>query len=66
MNFLGTTDERTFVIRTWNAPSLRVEPSTITFATRPITSNVVAGSHANSVTSGVHGATFPGGGIPDG
>lgn len=66
VNFLGTTDERSFVIRTWNAPSLRVEPSTITFATRPITSNVVAGSHANSVTSGVRGATIAGGGMPDG
>ncbi len=66
VNFLGTTDAQPFVIRTWDAPSLRIEPSTATFGLRPITSNTIAGSHANEVTAGVRGATISGGGIPSG
>jgi hypothetical protein len=65
-NFIGTTDAQPFVIRTRNAQSLRIEPSTDLFAGTPITSNIIAGSSANSVTAGVRGATIAGGGLPSG
>lgn len=65
-NFLGTTDAQPFVIRTRNAQSLRIEPSTALFGGNPITANVIAGSSANTVTSGVRGATISGGGVPSG
>jgi hypothetical protein len=67
-NFIGTTDAQPFVVRTANARSLRIEPSTITFGTPalPITTNTIGGSHANSVTAGVRGATIAGGGLPSG
>ncbi len=65
-DFLGTSDQQSFVIRTWNAPSLRIEPSDILFQDLPITTNTIAGSHANEVTPGVRGATIAGGGVPEG
>ena len=67
-NFLGTTDATPFEIRTRNARSLRFEPSADTFGAPalPITSNTIGGSHANTVTSGVRGATIAGGGLPSG
>lgn len=67
-NFLGTTDATPFEIRTRNARSLRFEPSADTFGSPalPITSNAIGGSHANTVTSGVRGATIAGGGMPSG
>lgn len=65
-DFLGTSDQQNFVIRTWNAPSLRIEPSDILFQGLPITTNTIAGSHANEVTPGVRGATIAGGGVPEG
>jgi hypothetical protein len=64
-NFIGTTDNQPFVVRTRNAQSLRIEPSTVLFGGQPITTNTIAGSHANSVTAGVRGATIAGGGVPD-
>ncbi len=65
-NFLGTTDAQPLVLRTRNAQSLRIEPSMITFGSPalPITANVIGGSHANTVTAGVRGATIGGGGAP--
>jgi hypothetical protein len=67
-NFIGTTDAQPFVVRTRNAQSLRIEPSTITFGTPalPITTNVIGGSHVNFVTAGARGATIAGGGVPGG
>jgi len=67
-NFIGTTDAQAFVVRTANARSLRIEPSSPTFGTPalPITTNTIGGSHANNVTSGVRGATIAGGGVPTG
>ncbi len=66
VNFLGTTDGQPLVLRTFNARSLRIEPSSLTSGTPalPITSNTIGGSHANQVSSGVRGATIGGGGIP--
>ena len=63
-NFIGTTDNQPFVIRTRNAQSLRIEPSSILLNGLPVTANVIAGSAANSVTAGVRGATIAGGGLP--
>lgn len=65
-NFLGTTDATPLVLRTGNAPSLRLEPSAATFNGAPATANVIAGSSANSVAAGVKAATIAGGGVPDG
>ena len=67
-NFLGTTDNQPLVLRTANAQSLRIEPSLETFGSPalPITTNTIAGSHANEVTAGVRGATIAGGGVPTG
>jgi hypothetical protein len=67
-NFIGTTDAQAFVVRTANARSLRIEPSSITFGTPalPITTNAIGGSHANEITPGVRGATIAGGGVPSG
>jgi hypothetical protein len=65
-NFIGTTDAQPFVVRTGNATSLRIEPSTALFGGLPITTNTVAGSRANSVIDGVRGATISGGGVPTG
>jgi hypothetical protein len=67
-NFIGTTDLQPFVVRTANARSLRIEPSSITFGSPalPITTNTIGGSHANEVTAGVRGATIGGGGVPIG
>ena len=66
--FIGTTDNQPFVVRTANARSLRIEPSSITFGTPalPVTTNTIGGSHANAVTAGVRGATIGGGGVPAG
>lgn len=63
-NFIGTIDAQPFVVRTGNARSLRIEPSSILLGGLPITTNTIAGSRANSVTDGVRGATIAGGGIP--
>ncbi len=65
-NFIGTTDAQPFVVRTRDAQSLRIEPSTILFGGNPITANVIAGSSVNNVTAGVRGATISGGGVPSG
>jgi hypothetical protein len=68
VNFLGTTDAQPLVLRTANARSLRIEPSSITFGSPalPITTNTIGGSHANTVSAGVRGATIAGGGLPSG
>jgi hypothetical protein len=65
-NFIGTTDAQPFIVRTRNAQSLRIEPSVELFGGQPITTNAIAGSSANSVTTGVRGATIAGGGVPTG
>ncbi len=65
-NFIGTTDAQPLVLRTRNAQSLRIEPSALLFNGAPNTANVIAGSSANSVTTGVRGATIAGGGLPNG
>lgn len=65
-NFIGTTDAQPFVVRTANARSLRIEPSTILFGGLPITSNTIGGSRSNAVAAGVRGATIAGGGVPSG
>ena len=67
-NFLGTIDAQPFELRTGNARSLRVEPSSIVFGTPalPVTSNTIGGSRANLVDAGVRGATIAGGGLPSG
>ena len=65
-NFIGTTDATALELRTDNARSLRIEPSTITFSGSPITTNTIAGSSANEVTPGVRGASIGGGGVPAG
>jgi trimeric autotransporter adhesin len=64
-DFIGTTDNEAFVVRTQNVRSLRIEPNTDTFA-NPITANIIAGSSANNVSLGVRGATISGGGVPSG
>lgn len=66
VNFLGTTDHQPLVLRTRNARSLRIEPSSELFGGDPITVNWIAGSHANAVSAGVRGATISGGGVPSG
>lgn len=67
-DFIGTTDNQALVLRTANATSLRIEPSSETFggSALPITRNMIGGSHANKVTAGVRGATIAGGGVPIG
>jgi hypothetical protein len=67
-NFIGTTDQQPLVLRTANARSLRIEPSSSSFGSPalPITTNMIGGSHANQVTGGVRGATIAGGGVPSG
>lgn len=66
--FEGTTDAQPLVLRTANAASLRLQPSSLTFGSPalPITSNTIAGGHANEVALGVRGATIAGGGLPSG
>lgn len=64
INFLGTTDDNALVLRTNNAQSLRIEPSSLQTQSLPITANVIAGSRANGVNGGVRGATISGGGSP--
>lgn len=66
VNFLGTIDAQPLVLRTGNAPSLRIEPSDVLSGGTPITANVIAGSSANQVSPGVRGATISGGGAPPG
>lgn len=66
IHFLGTTDAQPLVIRTGNAQSLRIEPSTPQFGGSPITANMIGGSSANSVPGSVRGATIAGGGLPVG
>jgi len=65
-HFVGTVDAQPFVVRTHNAQSLRIEPSADLFNGLPITTNWIAGSSANNVTTGVRGATISGGGVPAG
>jgi trimeric autotransporter adhesin len=56
-DFLGTVDNQALVLRTNNARSLRIEPSTELSATLPITANIIGGSRANAL-----GTPFLGGG----
>lgn len=66
-DFLGTTDAQPLVLRTRNAQSLRIEPGGILMlGGAPITNNLIAGSYANVVATGVRGATISGGGVPSG
>lgn len=67
VNFIGTTDGQPFVVRTRNASSLRIEPSSVLSGSAPVTANLVGGSLANVAGVGVRGATIAGGGaIPSG
>jgi hypothetical protein len=66
INFIGTTDARPFVIRTAGSRNLMVWSSEETFEGLPITANVLGGSRANLILSGVRGATIAGGGVPSG
>jgi trimeric autotransporter adhesin len=61
-DFLGTTDAQPLVLRTGNARSLRIEPSSILSGGFPITTNSIGGSFHNAVTAGIRGATIAGGG----
>lgn len=63
-HFLGTTDAQPLVLRTRNAQSLRIEPTTVLSGGLPITANIIAGSSHNAVLAGVRGATIAGGGVP--
>lgn len=65
-NFLGTTDAQALVLRTGNAQSLRLEPSSVLFGSVPNTSNLIAGSQVNGVSPGVRGASVIGGGAVTG
>lgn len=56
---LGTTDNQALELRASGAAVMRYEP-------RAISPNLVGGSPANEVVSGVRGATIAGGGLPDG
>ncbi|TVQ32138.1 MAG: hypothetical protein EA370_12585 [Wenzhouxiangella sp.] len=56
-DFIGTTDEQPFVIRVANRSALRIQPSNINYGP-----SIIAGHRANSVASGVDGATISGGG----
>lgn len=60
-DFLGTTDAQALEIRTFGVRSLRLEPSI--HESIPVSSNVVGGSQANSVSEGIVGGTIAGGGI---
>lgn len=64
--FVGTTDISALELRTAGVRSLRLEPSTLSFDGAPLALNVVAGSAANTVDSGLRGATIAGGGVPAG
>jgi hypothetical protein len=66
LHFIGTRDPQPFVIRTYDTRSVRIEPSEVLFAARPITTNWISGSWANAVTAGVRGAVIAGGGVPAG
>ncbi|MBK7145487.1 MAG: hypothetical protein IPH76_09865 [Xanthomonadales bacterium] len=65
-NFLGTTDVQSLVLRTGNAPSLRIEPASILTGGLPITASLVVGSHLNQARAGVRGAVIAGGGVISG
>lgn len=65
-DFIGTLDNQALEFRTQGVRSLRLEPSTELFDGMPITANVIVGSRANAVASGVRGATIIGGGLPSG
>ncbi|MBL8246307.1 MAG: hypothetical protein JNL89_19070 [Rhodanobacteraceae bacterium] len=60
--FIGTTDAQSLVLRTRNARSLSIEPSTTLVGGVPLTVNWVAGHSGNTATAGVTGATIGGGG----
>lgn len=62
VDFLGTTDAQALELRTGNARSLRIEPSSVVLEGLPVTASVIAGSHANVVDAGVIGASIGGGG----
>jgi hypothetical protein len=55
-NFIGTTDNTTLTLRVNNLVGWRLVPY------GPFMSNIIGGSDANSVTSGVQGAMIGGGG----
>jgi len=63
-DFLGTTDATALELRAGNARGLRIEPSAELLGGQPVTSNIIGGSSANEVVTGVKGATIAGGGVP--
>ena len=62
--FIGSTNDAAFEIRTRGSRHLRIEPSQQLSNEEPITANIVAGSSANFVANGARGATIGGGGAP--
>ncbi len=64
-NFLGTTDHEALEFRVNNSTVMRYEPGTAESINGPEAPNLIGGSHANSVASGVKGATISGGGTHD-
>lgn len=62
VNFLGTTDAQPLVLRTNNAQSLRLEPSSILSSGVPVTASVVGGYSGNVLFTNARGATIAGGG----
>lgn len=70
--YIGTTNNQAFEIRTNGSRHLRIEPATddngdpIEFEGEIINANIIGGSPANSVAPGVRGAVISGGGVPEG
>lgn len=68
--FIGTTNNQPFEIRTNASRHLRIEPAVKSSGVPALldgevfTANIIAGSSANSVEPGVRGATISGGGVP--
>jgi hypothetical protein len=64
--FIGSTNDSAFEIRTRGSRHLRIEPSAPLSDGEPVTANIIAGSRANFVGNDARGATIAGGGAPNG
>lgn len=62
--FIGSTNDSAFEIRTRGSRHLRIEPSAPLSDGEPVTANIIAGSRANFVGNDARGATIAGGGAP--
>lgn len=63
-DFLGTTDQAGFEIRTAGSRHLRLEPSLEQLDGEPVSANLLAGSSSNYIAPGVRAGTVSGGGVP--